>query len=85
MAFDATIVKKRLAQFWVACKEKRGLSEAEVHRALGVDHLKDWHRGPKETMAIIDAWIAEQTKGQPEPADPLFADTPMPVEEPANA
>lgn len=62
----------RRKAFW-AWTGDQGLSDAEVHTALGVEHLEQYAGTPGDAKTVIAAWIkakieAEQAKAeQPEP------------------
>lgn len=45
-----------LPKFWAWCKSLQGLSEQEVHAALGVQHLKDYKGSKTDAMNTLDAF-----------------------------
>jgi len=48
-------IRKR---FWVWTRESLGLTDAEVHEALGVESVKDYMGTMKEAKAAIEQWLA---------------------------
>ena len=49
--------KAALARFWAWAKGKRALTEAEVHLALGVQHLAEYAGSKQDAITAIEAYI----------------------------
>ena len=47
-------------RFWAWAGQTKGLSNDDVHAALGVTSLKQYTGGKGDAMAAIDEWIAKQ-------------------------
>jgi len=60
-------------KFWAYWKGDKGLTEAEVHAAAGVESMKDYTGTKDELRAAVDAYIAAQIKAQPEQELPAGA------------
>ena len=53
--------------FWAWTGQDLGLSNDEVHQALGVESVHDFPGTKREAMDRILAWVAEQSKAKVEP------------------
>jgi hypothetical protein len=56
-----------LAKFW-PWTETLGLSHAEVHKALGVEHLRDFGGTMADAKAMITRYVSDQADGEGEDA-----------------
>lgn len=59
------------AMFWAWTTGDCGLSDDEVHTALGVEHIRDFAGDMGQAKTKIEAWIVKQGEAQEPPAEEL--------------
>lgn len=55
---------KPIRNRWWAKMNDLGLTNEEVHKALGVEHMNEYEGTAKEALAEVESWVAAQAKIQ---------------------
>jgi len=53
-------------RFWAWAHNDLGITDAQVHEALGVDHVEEYDGTMQEAKAQIEAWIDKNAEAVPE-------------------